>query len=131
MNFFCFLAVGLALALAGCVDCLGQGQNGVGPPGPDEFQLVFSNIVSRESELYLNGNKVCTVCAESEFVTVGNFPAEPETKLHIVSMVDGRICHFSPCCTSDCSNQTCSGEAVFDSTPFSGTIYHTGLIWRY
>jgi len=107
----------------------------VGPPGPDEFQLVFNNIVSRESDLtidYADGAhpaQTFTLCQETEYITVGNFPVSTQTIITIHSMVSDSDCHVSPCCSSNCNAQLCQGQPLVDTTPFAGGIYSTGLIW--
>ena len=121
----------------GCGPCLEKGGNGVPAPEEHEFQLVFNNIVSRESELtvdILDDDQdawVFTLCEETEYITVGNFPVSTETTIKIHSMVSDSDCYVSVCCTSDCGGQECHGPPVVDTTPFAGRVFSTGLVWRY
>jgi hypothetical protein len=121
----------------GCGPCLEKGKNGVPDPEGEEFQLVFNNIVSRESELTVDnlddGQEAWkfTLCEETEYITVGNFPISTQTTIKIHSMVSDSDCYVSPCCTSDCGAQVCYGPPVVDTTPFAGRVYGTGLVWRY
>jgi hypothetical protein len=127
------VVIGLALAAswaAACSPCLEQGANGVPAPGPDQFQLVFSNIVSRETVLYVDGQEVGEVCMETEFATVGNFPVNTHTVLMLKNMLSGTDCYISPNCDNNCDAQQCQGDEVLDTTPFAGRIFATGFIWR-
>ncbi|MBD3368250.1 MAG: hypothetical protein GF405_08790 [Candidatus Eisenbacteria bacterium] len=119
-----------ALAGGGCDNCLEQGRNGVPAPGEDEFQLVFSNIVSRESDLLVDGVEVGTVCAETEYATVGNFPVDTHSIIEIHNKMSATYCAVSPNCDSNCDSQVCEGDPVIDTTPFAGQIFSTGFIWR-
>ncbi len=121
----------LSAGTAGCGKCLEKGSNGVPSPEEGEFQLVFSNIVSRETSIYVNGEKVGEVCDETEYATVGNFPVGTHTIIKMSSMISSHTeCHVSPNCSSNCDAQECHGEPVIDTTPFSGRKLSTGLIWR-
>lgn len=115
--------------LPGCPRCLEQGRNGVPDPEAGEFQLVFNNIVSRETDIYVDGDKVGTVCQETEYATVGNFPVGTHTELMAHSKISSSDCYLSPCCTPDCAAQVCNGARVVDTTPFDGSVFNTGLIW--
>jgi hypothetical protein len=121
----------VAASANGCDTCLEEGSNGFPDPGPDEFQLMFSNIVSRETEIRVNGEMVGAVCQETEFAVVGNFPVGERTEIIVHSLVSGTDCILSPCCSGDCSAQVCHGDPVVNTTPFAGRIYNTALIWMY
>ena len=122
--------------LGGCDPCLEQGRHGVAAPDPDEFQLVFSNIVSRGTELLVDNldddwDAVSfLLCEESEDITLGNFSVSTQTTIEMRSATSGAVCYASPCCTSDCDDQSCNGPPVVDTTPFAGGVYVTGLVWR-
>ncbi len=128
--FFGLVALLAALASGGCDKCLEQGRNGVPPPGDQEFQLVFSNIVSRESGLLVDGVEVGTVCAETEYATVGNFPVDTHSTIEIHNKLSATYCAISPNCDANCDAQQCEGDPVIDTTPFAGQIFSTGFIWR-
>ncbi len=123
------VVIGAALTVA-CPPCLSEGQNGVPDPEANEFQLVFNNIVSRDSDVHVNGEKVATICMETEFATIGNFPVGTDTTIMIHSKVTNSDCYNSPCCTPECSIQVCNGPPLVDTTPFAGQIYETGFIWQ-
>ena len=126
------LLASLGALAAGCEPCLEKGQNGFSEPGPEEFQLMFSNIVSRETEIFVNDVKAGTVCQETENAVVGNFPIDSRTVIKISSLVSAEAeCFVSPCCSSDCEGQVCDGDAVTDTTPFAGRVYNTAFIWMY
>lgn len=131
MNRWLLVLLGLlGSASAACGPCLEQGKNGVPAPGENEFQLVFSNIVSRETPLYVDGQKVGEVCMETEYATVGNFPVNTNTTLLLKNMLSGNDCYISPNCDSNCDAQICDGDPVIDTTPFAGRVFATGFIWR-
>ena len=125
------LAAALATLVAGCQPCMGGGANSVAVPDYFEFQLVFNNIVARNVDLYVDDEYVGTACEETEYITVGNFPVSTATRLKVFSPLSDSDCHISPCCSSDCDSQSCSGAPVIDTTPFAGGVYNTGLIWRF
>ena len=115
--------------LANCSECLERGGNGVPEPGVDEFQLVFNNIVTRETDVFVDGQMAGTICQATEYATVGNFPVSTETEIQFHSMISDTSCYDSPNCSADCGAQTCSGPPFLDTTPFAGRSYVTGLIW--
>jgi hypothetical protein len=135
------LSLGAFMALCGpttaCNPCLNQGRNGVAEPDPNEFQLVFSNIVSRATELLVDNlddewDAVSSqLCEETEYITVGNFSASTQTTIEIRSGISDGVCHVSPCCTSSCDSQQCDGAPVVDTTPFAGGVFVTGLVWKF
>ena len=125
-------SAGLLLALtavAGCNPCLDKGSNGVPDPPEGMYQLVFSNLVSRETRLIVDGQEAGKVCAETEYATVGNFPVNTHSQIEIRSMVSANsLCHVSPNCDANCGGETCDGDPVIDTTPFSGRKLSTGLV---
>ncbi len=126
----CLLAC-LVSGATGCEPCMGQGQNGVPDPELDEFQLVFNNIIARNTDLLVDGEVVAVLCEETEYITVGNFPVGTDTTILIESRVSGNACYISPCCSSHCSHQSCYGSPVIDTTAFAGRVFVTGLIWAW
>lgn len=119
----------LSSLLSGCPACLEKGSNGVPEPSLGEFQLVFNNIVSRETELLVDGQMAGTVCAATEYATVGNFPVSTETEILIRLLSSGKDCYESPNCDGNCDGQQCWGPKVVDTTPFSGRVFVTGVKW--
>ena len=119
---------GMGLACAGC-DCLDSGDNGFGPPEQDEFQLVFDNVVSRNTPVYVNGEHVGTVCQETGDVTLGNFPVDECTVIRIRSEVSQTDCYISPNCTTECSAQECSGNPCLDTRPYAGRQMKVTFTW--
>ncbi|MBN2495799.1 MAG: hypothetical protein JXR96_14500 [Deltaproteobacteria bacterium] len=122
------LALLFGLALPACEPCLGSGDNGVPDPQDNEFQLVMNNIVTGLTEVYVDGMLAGTVCSETEYATVGNFPVDTHTEI-LFHLDNGHRCYDSPNCDPNCGAQTCSGERVIDSRPFAGQIYCTGVKW--
>lgn len=131
-NKMLFLGILLATGslLAACTDCLEGGSNGFPDPTVEEFQLVFSNIVTRETEVFVDGQLVGTVCQATENATIGNFPVSTETEIKFHSMISGNYCYESPNCSFSCDNEACWGPPILDTTPFAGRPYVTGLIWK-
>lgn len=129
MLFLSGLLFAFGFLFAGCSECLEQGSNGVPDPGLDEFQLQFNNIVNRETEIFVDGQLVGTVCLETEYATVGNFPVSTETEIMYRLLLSGTDCYHTPNCDGVCDAQTCWGPPILDSTPFAGRVLVIGIIW--
>jgi hypothetical protein len=114
----------------GCEPCLESGKHGVPDPEPHEYQLVFDNVVSRNTPVFVDGEEIGTVCEETNDVTLGNFPVDTCSIIMARSQVSGTDCYFSPNCTNSCDSQECTPDACADTTPFAGDILHVRLIWQ-
>jgi hypothetical protein len=117
------LLIGMAMAvsphLAGCVDCIDSGHNGKVPDaGPDEFQLVLSNGISREMPVYVDDEKVATVCADSKGVVIGNFKVSDCSTFKVRNEAQSCTARLTPCTTYLCQDTTCS--ECFDTRPSAG-----------
>ena len=128
----------IVLALAGvfwlplgCEPCLDSGKHGVPDPEPHEYQLVFDNVVSRNTPVFVDGEEVGMACEETNNVTLGNFPVNTCSIIMARSQVSGTDCYFSPNCTQNCGDQECDPDPCKDTTPYAGDIYHISLIWEY
>lgn len=117
---------GLAL---GCEPCLESGEHGVPDPEAHEFQLIFDNVVSRNTPVFVNGEEVGNVCSETDDVTLGNFPVDTCTVIMAHSQVSGSDCYFSPNCTQSCADQECDPDTCLDTNQFAGDVFHARLIW--
>jgi hypothetical protein len=115
----------------GCEPCLESGKHGVPDPEPNEYQLVFDNVVSRNTPMFVDGEKVGVACEETNNVTMGNFPVSTCSIIMARSEVSGTDCYFSPNCSDSCESQECIPDACMDTTPYAGEIYHIYLIWDY
>jgi hypothetical protein len=124
-----FLAAVVSCVTLGCEPCLESGKHGVPDPEPHEFQLIFDNVVSRNTPVFVDGEKVGTVCSETNNVTLGNFPVGTCSIIMARSEVSGTECYFSPNCSLSCDDQTCDPDACMDTNPFAGDVFHARLIW--
>lgn len=132
MKWFVFSTVAGTLFLQlGCEPCLESGKHGVPDPEPHEYQLVFDNVVSRNTPVFVDGEKVGVACEETNDVTLGNFPVNTCSIIMARSQVSGTDCYFSPNCTNSCDSQECSPDSCIDTTPYAGEIFHIHLIWEY
>ena len=114
----------------GCSPCLDSGKHGVPDPEPHEYQLVFDNVVSRDTPVFVDGKEVGVACEETDNVTLGNFPVSTCSIIMARSQVSGTDCYFSPNCTRSCDDQECDPDFCKDTTPLAGETYHIRLIWE-
>lgn len=118
-----------AVSAAGCEECLGSGKNGVPDPQADEYQLVVTNVVSRNTPVFIDGEEVGVVCEETDNATVGNFPVSDCSTIMFRSRVSGSDCYISPNCTQYCDNQECTPDTCADTTPYAGQLLPISLVW--
>ncbi len=129
-----FLSLAVAVALfscVGCEPCLESGKHGVPDPEENEYQLVFNNVVSRNTPVFVDGEKVGVVCEETNNVTLGNFPVNTCSIIMARSEVSYTDCYFSPNCTGSCDSQECSPDTCMDTTLYAGETLHIHLVWEY
>jgi len=110
-----FLLLLAATLPAGCDKCINGGKNGVGEPGPGEWQLVFTSRTTREVDLFVDGDKAAVICPTTNKATVGNFPVSACTIIKAHIRESATDCYYSPNCTQDCDSQTCDPDPCLDT----------------